>query len=128
MFYFDHEKLKVYQASLEFISWLETIFPKIDKNISARNQLERASTSIPLNIAEGNRKYTANDRCKYFDIVRGSALESASCLDVLVCKKKLTEEEIVFGKVILRDIVSLLIGLIKNNSDRLHEPAIAYTK
>lgn len=82
MIYFDHEKLKVYQASLEFINWLETIFPKIDKNLSLRNQLERESTSIPLNIAEGNGKYTASDRCKYFDIARGSVLECASCLDV----------------------------------------------
>ncbi len=128
MIYFDHEKLNVYQASLEFTNWLESIFPKVDKNLSVRNQLERASTSIPLNIAEGNGKYTANDRCKFFDIARGSALECASCLDVLVRKKKLTEAEIVFGKEILRNIVSMLIGLIKNNSDRLHEPENDYSK
>lgn len=128
MICFDHDKLKVYQSSLKFIIWLETIFPNIDKSLSVRNQIERASTSIPLNIAEGNGKFTANDRCKYFDIARGSALECASCLDVLVCKNKLTEKEIALGKEILREIVSMLTGLIKNNSDRLHEPGIEYSR
>jgi len=128
MIYFDHEKLNVYQASLEFINWLEVIFSKTDKNLLVRNQLERASTSIPLNIAEGNGKYTANDRCKFFDIARGSALECASCIDVLVRKKILIEEEIIFGKENLKGTVSMLVGLIKNNSDRLHEPESDYSK
>ncbi|PIW98892.1 MAG: four helix bundle protein [Ignavibacteria bacterium CG_4_8_14_3_um_filter_37_9] len=126
MVYFDHEKLNVYQLSLKFVAWLENILPKIDKTLSVRNQIERSSTSIPLNIAEGNGKFTVNDRCKFFDIARGSALESASCLDVLFIKKKLSEEEIDYGKSILKDIVSMLIGLIKSNSDRLHEPETKY--
>lgn len=32
-----------------------------------KDQLDRASTSIPLNIAEGNGKYTPKDRCRFFD-------------------------------------------------------------
>ncbi|WP_372370960.1 four helix bundle protein [Candidatus Uabimicrobium sp. HlEnr_7] len=42
--------------------------------MTALYQLDRASTSIVLNIAEENGKYTPKDR--YFDIARGSALES----------------------------------------------------
>jgi four helix bundle protein len=30
-----------------------------------------ASTSIPLNIAEGNGKFTGADRCRFFDNARG---------------------------------------------------------
>ena len=86
------------------------------------DQLDRASTSIPLNVAEGNSKYTPPDRCRYFDTARGSALECAACLDVLVAKGKCTIQEIEGGKDILREIVSLLIGLIKRVSpDRLGE-------
>ncbi len=84
------------------------------------DQLDRASTSIPLNIAEGNGKYTAPDRCRFFDIARGSALECAACLDVLVAKKRLDQAE--QGKEILVRIVSMLVGLIRStSSDRVYE-------
>ena len=62
------------------------------KGLAVRGQLDRASTSIPLNIAEGNGKYTALDRCKFFDTARGSALGCAACLDVLVAKKSLAQK------------------------------------
>src|SRR5438046_3273953 len=60
---------------------------RLPGNVSVRNQLDRASTSVPLNIAEGNGKFTSPDRCRFFDNSRGSALESAACLDVMVAKR-----------------------------------------
>ncbi|MDD4872887.1 MAG: four helix bundle protein [Kiritimatiellae bacterium] len=119
---FDHEKLRVYIESLGFLSWLEGLFTRVPSKLSVRDQLDRASTSIPLNIAEGNGKYTEKDRCKYFDNARGSALECAACLDVLVTKKILKDRDILQGKEILTGIVSMLVGLIKNNSSsRVYE-------
>src|ERR1051326_1913713 len=90
---FDHEKLEVYQASLALIVWLEPILQKLPKSLSVIDQLDRASTSIPLNIAEGNGKFTSADRCRFFDIARGSALESAA-LDVLVAKGRASAQEV----------------------------------
>jgi len=83
-----------------------------------KDQLDRASTSISLNIAEGNGKYTAKDRCRFFDIAHGSALECAAGLDILVAKSKATREQIRPGKESLQRIVRMLIGLIKRNSGR----------
>lgn len=124
---FDHEKLNVYQRSLEFIAWAEGILEKTPKGLAVRDQLDRASTSIPLNIAEGNGKFTAPDRRRFFDTARGSALECAACLDVLVAKGKVVKEGVNRGKEILREIVSMLVGLIRSNSpDRLHEEPVAY--
>jgi hypothetical protein len=55
-------------------------------------------------------------------MARGSALECAAGLDVLVAKGICTPEQIEPGKDELRRIVSMLIGLIKSNSSyRLHE-------
>jgi four helix bundle protein len=51
-----------------------------------KNQLDRASTSIVLKIAEGNGKYTPKDRCRFFCIAHSSALECAAGLDILVAK------------------------------------------
>jgi len=124
---FDHEKLTVYQDTLAFIRWLEPLQSAIPSRVSAKDQIDRASTSIPLNIAEGNGKYTSKDRCRFFDIARGSALECAACLDVLVAKGILTEEQAARGKDMLREIVSMLVGLIKSNSrDRVYEEAVSY--
>ena len=119
---FDHEKLQVYLDSLAFITWLEALLQTVPKSFSARDQLDRASTSIALNLAEGNGKFTSPDRCRFFDIARGSALECAAALDVLVAKKICTPEQVQPGKEQLKRIVSMLVGLIKSNSTyRLHE-------
>jgi len=120
--HFDHEKLEVYQESLAFVAWLEPLLQKLPKSIAVSDQLDRASTSIVLNLAEGNGKYTGADRCRFFDNSRGSALECAAALDVLVAKGRCDVALVDSGKDRLRGIVSMLVGLIKANSDyRLHD-------
>lgn len=122
---FDHEKLDVYQDAVSFVSWVDILLEDIPKNLAVCNQLDRASTSIALNIAEGNGKFTAADRCRFFDIARGSALECAACLDVLVAKKRIAAADA--GKTILVRIVSMLVGLIRSTStSRVYESAAAY--
>ena len=124
---FDHEKLNVYQRSLQFLVWTTEVLEKIPTKLGVHGQIERASTSIPLNIAEGNGRFTSADRCRFFDTARGSALECAAALDVLVVKKVLTEKEIETGKTQLIEIVNMLVGLIRANSEtRLHEDEIPY--
>jgi len=115
---FDHEKLNVYQDSIRFVSWVDDLLQSIPKSIAAHNQIDRASTSVPLNIAEGNGKHTPADRCRFFDIARGSALECAACLDVLVAKKVVDEEKADEGKDMLVNIVSMLVELIRSNSEQ----------
>ena len=120
--YFDHEKLAAYQLSIELVAWVTDLMENVSKSIAVYDQLDRASTSIPLNIAEGNGKFTPPDRCRYFDNARGSALECAAALDVLVAKKRATAAQVEHGKELLHRIVSTLVGLIRSNSpDRLHE-------
>lgn len=114
---FDHEKLKVYQASIEFVAWAESLLQDFPRSLAAHGQLDRASTSIPLNIAEGNGKFTSADRCRFFDIARGSALECAACLDVLVAKKAINSDKATEGKRLLLEVVSMMVGLIRSNSE-----------
>src|SRR5687767_1941871 len=117
-YWFSHEKLEVYQESIAFIAWLSAVLESAGRVGDVRDQLDRASTSIPLNIAEGNGKYSRKDRCRYFDIAECSALECAAGLDVLVAKGKMTPEQIRPGKQRLQRLVRMLIGLIKSNSTR----------
>ena len=107
------------------MAWAGDLLETLPKSLAAYDQLDRASTSIALNIAEGNGKYTAPNRCRFFDIARGSALECAACLDVLVAKKRLVCAE--QGKEMLVPIVSMLVGLIRStSSERVHEEPAEY--
>ena len=123
---FDHEKLRAYQEALKFAAWADPIIEKLPAKLAARDQLDRASTSIVLNIAEGNGKRSHPDRCRYLDTARGSALECAACLDVLVVRKRLTQEEIAGGKVCLSAVVSLVSGLIAHFGGNVQEDQAIY--
>src|SRR5687768_7445658 len=116
--WFDHEKLEVYRESIAFIAWVSALFDSTVRIGEIKDQLDRASSSIPLNIAEGNGKYTPKDRCRFFDIAHGSALECAAGLDALVAKRKATPEQVRPGKESLQKVVRMLVGLIRKNSKR----------
>lgn len=118
---FDHEKLKVYQLAINFITWSTDLLIEIDSKAAVKDQLDRASTSVPLNIAEGNGKFAIRDRCRFLDFARGSALECAACLDVLVAKRLVQTERIHSGKEQLLEIVSMLIGLANSLNARIQE-------
>jgi four helix bundle protein len=111
--YFDHEKLNVYQVSLAFNEWVGETLPLIEARAAAKDHLDRAATSIPLNIAEGNGKFSKRDRARFFDIARGSALEAAASLDVLVSRKLASKAQVIPAKEQLIQIVNMLMGLLK---------------
>lgn len=111
---FGHERLICYQLALDFIAWL-----KAQDRIAAaafadsRSQMDRASLSISLNIAEGNGKRERRVRAKYFDDARGSAAECAACLDALVSAGVLSDDDVKAGKQLLNRISAALTGLVK---------------
>jgi four helix bundle protein len=78
----QHESLIVYQMALKFHVGAMTLLPKRGYP-NLRDQLERASLSIVLNIAEGAGRKSGPDRRKFFTIAHGSLLESAALLEVI---------------------------------------------
>jgi four helix bundle protein len=111
--------LRVYKDAITFVAWAEDFIQEVKGKVSAKDQLDRASTSVPLNIAEGNGKRSPRDRRRYLETACGSALECASCLDVLVAKRRLDHAAIQPGKELLHGIVSMLTGLIDRQSARV---------
>ena len=103
----------MYQQAIAFCGWVGDLLNEITARAAAKDQLDRASTSIPLNIAEGNGKFSNADRARFLEIARGSALESAASLDVLVSRKLTTEENIAPAIEQLVQIVNMLMGLLK---------------
>ncbi len=127
--YFDHEKLDVYREAIDFCGWVGEFLAAISAKTAAKDQLDRASTSIPLNLAEGNGKFSARDRARFLQMARGSALECAACLDVLFMRKLASEPQVAEQKERLARIVQMLIGLLRKFSERaevLREDEAAY--
>jgi four helix bundle protein len=116
--YFDHERLDVYQESIAFCGWVGDLLTDVTTKAAAKDQLDRASTSLPLNIAEGNGKFSDADRSRFLEIARGSALECAACLDGLVVRKLISAERSVPAKEQLVRVVNMLMGMLKRFSGR----------
>jgi four helix bundle protein len=63
---FDHDKLDVYQAAIEFIALGDELAQRLPRGRSyLADQLRRAGTSIPLNIAEGAGEFSANEKVRF---------------------------------------------------------------
>jgi len=50
-FWFDHEKLEVYREAIAFVVWLSTLLEATGRIGEVKDQLDRESTSIALNIS-----------------------------------------------------------------------------
>jgi len=116
--YFDHEKLDVYNEAIAFCGWVGEFLETVTAKAAAKDHLDRASTSVPLNIAEGNGKFSAADRARFFEVARGSAVECAACLDVFVVRNLANPAAINLQKEKLVKIVQMLVGLLRKFSDR----------
>lgn len=104
----DAERLDVYKLALEF-QLLASSLP-LRRHGALRNQLERASISIVLNIAEGAGRRSPQDKCRFYSIARGSATECAAILD-LVRLRGLASETCRLGRHQIVRIVQMLTKL-----------------
>lgn len=116
---FMFEKLEVYQRAVTFsgtIYSLAKTFPKTVAFLS--DQAKSASTSICLNIAEGNGRWHKNERRKFFLIARGSCFECVPALELMKANdlidqdtyKKLREEAEIIGKM----LTALINNIVRN--------------
>jgi four helix bundle protein len=111
---FDFERFPVYVRAEEAY---ELIVKQILRNkytpLRLNDQLERASSSIVLNIAEGAAIYSKKDKKNYYLIARGSTQECVAALRLLKIRGTLTDEkfQLIYSK--LEEIAKMLTGLIK---------------
>src|SRR5688500_6627872 len=81
----DAHKLAVYHVAVAFQATAMALLPK--GHAVMRDQLERASLSIVLNIAEGAGRRSRRDKARFYTIARGSAMESLALIDVLIARQ-----------------------------------------
>ena len=83
---FDHQKLDVYQVAIVFVALADDVVEALPRGRAyLADQLQRASTSIPLNVAEGAGEFSRKDKARFYRMALRSATECAALLDV--CRK-----------------------------------------
>ncbi len=74
------QTFRSYQLSLAFYRAVNSEMRKLPTHL--RDQMQRAASSICLNLAEGWGKQSHKDRKKFFQIAFGSTRECQSILDL----------------------------------------------
>ena len=111
---FDHEKLDVYRAAIQFVVAANSIAERLPRGRSHLvDQLQRAATSIPLNIAEGAGEYSSKEKARFYRMARRSATECAAILDVCESLSLVEPKELLEARELLMRIVAMLVGLVK---------------
>ena len=71
---FDHERLDVYQTAVEWVSLVQDVADALPRGRSnLADQLQRAASSITLNIAEGAGEFSGAEKARFYRIAKRSA-------------------------------------------------------
>ena len=109
---FDHERLDVYQAAIDFVVLANDIVEHLPRGRGyLADQLQRAATSIPLNVAEGAGEFSPAEKVRFYRIARRSATECAAILDVCRRLDLANAERHGDGRELLVRVVSMLVRM-----------------
>lgn len=108
----DHSKLDVYHRSLELLDRLDQIQDLMPPGRAhLKDQLDRAGTSVVLNIAEGAGEFSLPDKQRFYRMARRSATETAAILDILERRKSVSPDLIQPARELIVRVVSMLARL-----------------
>jgi len=108
------QKLDVYRCAINFVTLAVQIAAPLPRgHAELRDQLRRASLSVPLNIAEGAGRVSEADAARHFAIARGSAMECAAVLDVIRALDLLEEPRYCQAMEVLARVVAMLTKLCR---------------
>jgi four helix bundle protein len=105
----DFKRFDAYNVALEFQLVVARLKPTAGAVLA--DQLERASVSIVLCVAEGVGRRTRADKARFFTIARGSAMECAAILDVLYLRGLAAAADYDHGQKLLTRSVQMLTRL-----------------
>lgn len=112
---FDHERLDVYQRALEALDLCDSIIEQLPPGRAhLKDQLDRAATSIVLNIAEGAGEFSPDEKRRFYRIARRSGTEAAAILHIYARRGHGPEEQIREARELLVRIVSMLVRMTKS--------------
>jgi four helix bundle protein len=111
---FDHERLDVYQRALEVLDLCDEIVEQMPPGRAhLKDQLDRAATSIVLNIAEGAGEFSHDEKCRFYRMARRSATEVAAILHVIGRRRHAPAETISAARELLDRVIAMLVRMTK---------------
>ena len=119
---FTFEDLKVWQKAVDFA---ELVIKAIDlfetprKHYRLIEQLEAASTSPSMNIAEGKGRFSRKEFIHYLYIARGSVFETITLLVIIQRMGWITDDTFGQIKAMGEEITKMLNSLIKSVKNSL---------
>ena len=121
---FGYEKLEVWQRSVELSCNIIGIVDKLNTprhHLRLIEQLEAASTSVPMNIAEGKGRYSKKEFVHFLYIARGSLYETVTLLEIFARLTWLDKEAFASIKNQTAEIAKMLNALINSiKKDTVH--------
>jgi four helix bundle protein len=93
---YKFQGLQVYQLALQYLDSIYTLahnLPYTEK-FNLRSQLERAATSVVLNIAEGSTGQSDPEQSRFTSMALRSYLETVACLDIAERRGYLASSEL----------------------------------
>ena len=112
---FDFEDFPVYKDAIKFIQEIDDFLESIPQkgNLRLIDQLQRASISISLNIAEGAGRFHKSDKKNFYVMARGSVYECAACFQIFMAKKMINAEQYEIFYKNLNNLARQLSAMIK---------------
>ena len=111
------EDLQIWQRSMEFVYEIYRQF-EVLRDFGFKDQIQRASVSVPANIAEGFERHSNKEFIRFLYIARGSAGECRTLM-YLAKRLKFVDNETA-DKLIeeIKQISSMTYGLIKTRQEK----------
>ncbi len=106
--YFRHETLEVYQRSLQMHEALHAIWQMGQKRSRHVKRIDELTTSLTLNIAEGNGRFSKVDHRNFIGTAEDAATKLAAYLDLLAPAALVDTKQV---KCYLREVMAMLSGL-----------------
>jgi len=111
---FDHEKLDVYRIAMEFTLLVDELTKQLPKGRAYLvDQLQRASSSIVFNIAEGSGEFAVNEKIRFYRMAKRSATECAGILDLCQRLNVLDESHSTQARDLLLRVVAMLTKMAR---------------
>jgi len=114
---FSFEDLEVWQKAVKFIGIVLELTESVStqrKHYRVIEQLEAASTSIALNIAEGKGRYSKKEFIQFLYFARGSLNETITLLILFNKMKWIDEIQFKNTMIFAEEISKMISGLINS--------------
>lgn len=114
-------KLKIWQKAMEFVAFVYKVSSKYPKAeiFGLTDQIRRAATAIPLNIAEGSGSGTDKEFCRFLYIAYRSVYEVITAAEISIRLEygiRSEQEEVIVKADELAAMIGSFIKTLKADS------------